>query len=758
MNLSDTHLANLKDDLVSTVEKLPMVLPSFRLDICWSDSYDDLFRAAGTITDESAVIGKAFKAGRVLLAGRGGGGKTQLLLRIMRNAANEGHIAILIRLQDWRAADDDGWQRATKVNIADGAGFLVERFGVPTTTIAIMDWLPPSVMKLILVDGLNELPAPRGMQILRALEELTRNQIGTAAIVTDRLARRDLPKPVRWDLGLVLPLSNEQINSFRPDGSSPDASQLLNSPFFLNEALRGASVSGSNVQAHNLYFRSHVGLDDNQLSQAGRAAFRAYESTRTRNFSYSQFIELAGSVVAQKLADAGALLASEDTAHFSHHLLHDFLAARFVAAMDGQQWTPDVFDTITMQGSSFDGVALIFEQLTGGRADQLLRSLYDWNLYATGYVLAEAINGQLAPSAEMQVMIYAMLAEKRFDPIVSTRQRATDALLLISSSVASALVAAPTFKEVCRIVSDVRSDSNWFIQWRDLFVVREERELRSADVDMLCSADSVIGWTMANVARRLTLPATVRRRLIHALANADRAIRWRIVHVLGAFPSQPNFRILTNRFDRDEYNLVHYGALRSLVEMAARTGDESLRRGIERALIKRIRRINETPRLKLELSRALIVDAAIAPLDWRQFILRIAREFYLLSDDPADKDQWRIYAAESESTYPPAADSTIRTADESTISVDSEVDHIAPDVARLRGLHSVLWKGAGQSAYALDTQHELLQRYSSSIPRMQDALNNLDVRLQRARTTKERLTTLEDWLQRANLRLLLRDN
>jgi hypothetical protein len=648
-------------------------------------------------------------------------------------------------------------KQATKANIADGAGFLVERFGLPATTIAIMDWLPPSTRKLILVDGLNELPAPRGMQILRALEELTRNQIGTVAIVTDRLARRDLPKPVRWDLGLVLPLSTEQIETFRPSGASNDASQLLNLPFFLNEAIRGASISGSNVQAHNLYFRSHVGLDDNQLSLAGKAAFHAYESTRTRNFSYSQFIDLAGSTVTQKLEDAGALRLSEGTACFSHHLLHDFLAAHHVAAMDGELWTPDVFDTITMQGSSFDSVALIFEQLTGGRADQLLRSLYDWNLYATGYVLAEALNGQIAPSAEMQVMIYAMLAEKRFDPIVSTRQRATDALLLVSSDVATALVDAQTFSEVCRVVSQVHSDSNWFLQWRNLFVEREERDLTGTDIELLCSADSVIGWTMANVARRLTLPSTVRRRLINALANAARAIRWRIVHVLGAFPSRPNFRILTDRFDKDEYNLVHYGALRSLVEMAARTGDESLRRGIERALLRRIRRINETPRLKLELTRALIVDAAIAPLEWRQFILRIAREFYLLTDDPADKDQWRIYVAEAESAYPSVAESTNGTLAAPSIAVKSNVARIAPDAASLRGLYAELWKETVESAHALGAQPQLLHRHWSTIPRMQEALNSLGVRLQRAHTTKERLATLEAWLQRANLSMLLRD-
>jgi len=132
-----------------------------------------------------------------------------------------------VQLQDWTSHDDDEREAATRLNLANGGGFLIDQFGNPATSAVILDWLPPSVRKLLLVDGLNELPSARGLQILKAVDELTRNQVSMAAIVTDRLARRDLPVPVRWALGLVLPLSNEQIQSVKSKALDHEISDQL---------------------------------------------------------------------------------------------------------------------------------------------------------------------------------------------------------------------------------------------------------------------------------------------------------------------------------------------------------------------------------------------------------------------------------------------------------------------------------------------------------------------------------------------------
>jgi hypothetical protein len=652
-SLPERHLVRLQSAVRAYVTTLAFAEPAFSLKIRWSHSYDELFRDKGENADESTVLAHAFDAGRVLLVGRGGAGKSQMLLRILKSAARDGYIVVHVRLQDWTAADDDEWDAATRSNLADGGGFLIERFGKPETSAVILDWLPPTARKLLLVDGLNELASTRGLQILRALDELTRNQVSMAAIVTDRLARRELPVPVRWDLGLVLPLSSEQIQAVRSEvlDVGPSA-QLLSSPYFLDAALKGDGIASGVVKTQERYFATHVNLTGSELKSVAAASFDAYRTSKARGFLLSRYRDLAGSIATNKLLDAGALLPStDDSAHFAHHLLHDFLAARHVASLDPTEWTSDVFEAITLQASSFDSVAMVFEQLTGETADRLLESLYDWNLYAAGYALAEAINGLVAPSQEMQVLIYAMLAEKQFDPILASRQRATDSLLLVKSKVATAMAEAGRFEQVCEVVNEVASTSNWFQAWRTLFTDVSKRNLSPRDIEILCSENSVMGWTMANVARRLDMTVGARRDLVARLTTSGAPVRWRIAHVLGAHPGTANSKVLLDLLDGDASDLVRYGALRSLVELAARTGDPRLRSSVARAIMRRVPAIERAPRLKAELCRALVVDPLLAPREWRQIVMNVAREFYRRTEDPATRDQWRAYATESIGRY-----------------------------------------------------------------------------------------------------------
>lgn len=652
--LPERHLARLRSDIQAYIQTLAFAEPPFNLDIRWSMTYNELFRDEGEITNESAIIARAFNAGRVLLVGRGGAGKSRMMLRILRAAAGIGIIVVHVRLQDWLADDDDEWEATTRSNLANGGGFLIDRFGKPATSAVILDWLPPDTRKLLLVDGLNELPSMRGLQILKALDELTRNQVSMAAVVTDRLARRDLPRPVRWDLGLVQPLSSGQIQAaVTSSGLEPGLSmQLLSSPYFLDRALKRDGIASGVVRTQEDYFAGHVNLTAPELETAASASYDAYRTSRGRSFSLERFREIAGSVSTTKLLDAGALvIASDRTAHFLHHLLHDFLASRYVASLGPTEWTSDVFDAITLQASSFDSVAMVFEQLSGRTADRLLECLYDWNLYAAGYALAEAINGLVAPSQEMQVLIYAMLAEKQFDPILASRQRATDSLLVVKSTIASAMADASNFDRVCEVVNEVASTSDWFQSWRSLFTDVSVRDISDLDLERLFSGDSVMGWTMANVARRLDMTVRVRRELVSKLLDAEVPVRWRIAHVLGAFPTNSNSRVLLKLLDADESHLVRYGSLRSLVEMAARTGDPRLRSSVIRAIRQRIPTIDQIPRLKEELSRALVVDPLLAPPEWRKVVLSVAREFYLRTEDTAARDQWRAFAAESAARY-----------------------------------------------------------------------------------------------------------
>jgi hypothetical protein len=61
-------------------------------------------------------------------------------------------------------------------------------------------------------------------------------------------------------------------------------------------------------------------------------------------------------------------------------------------------------------------------------ADFFLRQVYDWNIYAAGYVIAEA--REITTSPEMQIVILAMFAERRWDLINATARKASDTLVL----------------------------------------------------------------------------------------------------------------------------------------------------------------------------------------------------------------------------------------------------------------------------------------------------------------------------------------
>src|SRR6202034_3154743 len=98
-----------------------------------------------------------------------------------------------------------------------------------------------------------------------------------------------------------------------------------------------------------------------------------------------------------------------------------------------------------------------------------------------------------------------------------------------------------TRDEAVKIAAQFRTQVPWFERWRNLFLTPPRTNATAGQVDDLQAADPIIGWTAANVLRRCTLDETrlsdIRR---VAAAHETNAVRWRAVHVLGAFPSREN--------------------------------------------------------------------------------------------------------------------------------------------------------------------------------------------------------------------------
>jgi hypothetical protein len=115
-------------------------------------------------------------------------------------------------------------------------------------------------------------------------------------------------------------------------------------------------------------------------------------------------------------------------------------------------------------------------------------------------------------------------------------------------------------------------------------------------------------------------------------------VRWRAVHALGAWPSSDNATLLFEAIDRDEYAWVQYGAMRSVVEMAALTTESGLRTEILNGLRDRVEQIPPEPLSQLAWSS--IYDGADAA-----FVNGVRPILYAALDiqrTETDRERWQV--------------------------------------------------------------------------------------------------------------------
>jgi hypothetical protein len=241
-------------------------------------------------------------------------------------------------------------------------------------------------------------------------------------------------------------------------------------------------------------------------------------------------------------------------------------------------------------------------------------------------------------------MVYAMLAEKRFDPVVATRQRANDALMLMKFEDVEPFRKAPSFLAVQDALSSVEGRGSWFEEWKALFLTRCTGRIAIDRLQTLKDVDSVIGWTMANVAKRALIEPHDVVALGEWLDTPNATVRWRVVHVLGAYPSERNIALLRAALDDDGDRNVRYGAVRSLVELATRAGAET-RTCVARILTDRVKKIVEQTRIRKELQNAIVQDRSVVPTEWLSFAKEVIRAFYTETDAMDERDSWRATLA-----------------------------------------------------------------------------------------------------------------
>lgn len=615
----------------------------FKYTVGWSRDYSSAFRSAfDEVTLFQAILARARTSGRILLIGKGGSGKTTIVLRLAEIANSEGASACVVDLKHWSADIERAWNELGN-DVLARADLLLSELGQPPRSLIGIDQQPAEVLKYIFIDGLNETRSAVAEQVIAAADRLAGSFINLSVVATDRLIRREAAL-TNWQFARVLPLDEEMCRAAieRTIGTSEwghttaGQKRLLESPFFLDKAIEQGSVGSNMAELIGGYLKKHVGLSDDDLASAAQASFHAYrDGGGSRTFDLATFRSQTGPGIADKLLHAGVVSMEDDTAYFSHHLFHDYLAARYLAGQPNE-WDYVAFNAVTFNASSFDAVSLTLQLLPPGSADDFIRRVYDWNPYAAAYLIADVQDGGV--SDEMKFVIAGMLAERLQDIFAMTAERSADALSILGTPEAEQLRDA-SFNDMLKIAAGKNSEMSWFREWQSLFTQAPGGEMTEGHIVLLTSPDPILGWTAANVIRRLhARPDDLDRLRRLATAGEASTFRWRAVHALGAFPSDQTRATLEGRLTSDVDEWVRYGAIRSLLENAARS--PQLRSKIFAELANQAEMICRSSRLRDEFSRAVLARIEGPKDTWLAGVGAVLRELAARTENRRDFERW----------------------------------------------------------------------------------------------------------------------
>jgi hypothetical protein len=365
---------------------------------------------------------------------------------------------------------------------------------------------------------------------------------------------------------------------------------LLSVPFFLDQFYRQrladgivnlgrAEIIGRYVADYAREDSAQAGSIEDRLANVAIAAYRG-GSQQIRGDLLSKF---SHTEINQNLGAGILVELSRDNYSFVHQLVHDYLVAAWLKREGMNAWTRDNFDPATLMAQSFDALELASELLRD-KAPQFVNAVYDWNYRAALDCILDldaGLSGKASPiPPDMKDAVFALRAEKMFDPFIHTRKSARARASEFKSAVAINYANVESVSELLDEVSRrYQPEAGPYRDWKALFLL--SRPPRPEEWSVI--QDSPLqGWTAAMVFRRSeVLNDDLIAYLIglyHALRRAHSvqyypvvAIRWRIVHVLGASSSPDALSLLRAAIlDGTENDWVRYGSARSLVEQLSR--------------------------------------------------------------------------------------------------------------------------------------------------------------------------------------------
>jgi nucleoside phosphorylase len=636
---------------VATAVALPIgrSTHTFTITASLADSYEELVRGDfASLRMTPAEIMRHPKTSRVLIHSPGGTGKSNLLRAIAGEALGLEHDVFFIDLKGWEPQKDPD-----EIELEDA--FLYARQGTPQQFDNAVQGTSPVAL---LVDGLNEVVPVLGDRILSLLARVSDPRGTLRIIAADRMNAR--PRAKQFIRAAVDRLSESSVSALVPAGTlaalSPEQRDLLCIPFFLDVQLKlwesGASAAGASRLRKDVfeqYFEKIVRLSEDELARVSKAAFDAYRIDALA-FERDWFeTEGAGAEVAAKLEKEGAVVRKPDSRTklmFFHQLAHDFLVGKQVASLKPEQWNTETLDAATFDSTAIESLTFTAELLGPEQADRFIEALYDWN-YGACFDTFTSFRPDSTPVTEnLRFALCALLAEKKFDRFVETAESARRRLERTLDPLAAELKRAASIDDIRRLVEARRVPPGRWTAWTRLYLADLSAPPDEEAFSCLW-ADPVLGWTAANVFRRAKLDdsriAAARTLLLFCRSVGDNlsggpfgTLAWRIAHVLGSFPCQQNFELLSSIIrDPKVLEWARYGALRSLMEIASRS--KELRQQVFDFLHSSLGALDE-PRLLRELRRTTLVSEP--DLDWTQRATRLLESASTLKHAEREKEEW----------------------------------------------------------------------------------------------------------------------
>jgi hypothetical protein len=188
--------------------------------------------------------------------------------------------------------------------------------------------------------------------------------------------------------------------------------------------------------------------------------------------------------------------------------------------------------------------------------------------------MADSLPGPASVSSAVRTAILSSICEKRFDRVKRTRERADGIIAAHDYPFAEQFRNAKTLADIIGYIKGVNEPEGWFSDWKRLFTKGPGQIFSDKEAEFIESGDSLVGWAAANSARRNNLGESGQKRLrdlYQAVCRDDdnTSLRWRIVHVLGAYDRIENVEFLRKVVREETYPWVQYGAIRALVEIAS---------------------------------------------------------------------------------------------------------------------------------------------------------------------------------------------